>query len=1130
VANWVLDPIQSYDVGSSLNVFGKVSIVELVPSRPTVGRLLATLILYRNRWVPRSVLSEAVWPDEPENPNRFGVTLSRLRTELAPIAGEARLETGTGGIRLAVADDLVDVVRFEHRLRDAVSVSQCREAFACWVGDPYADIANLVDAFSERVRLERVRRSVGIDSAERLLKAGHPSQALEVLELLEEDGVPDERASRVKALCSYRLGRATESLDIVRDLRAQMVEQFGLDLSPETQALELGILRHQVDPHDLSLVGREHERARFDALLAHSHTSQAQVVVIRGEPGIGKTSLALDLQKRAVLAGFLASNATCHRDEHSGSYRTVRSLLEPLNSAPGQRTYALDGGAFQSNPPTGLDGPGWLGALDEQSGAVRTVPESGASDLTEQDSSAMQSTDGDRLRTFDRVVELVDASGSAESASETGSKGLCWLVDDAQWADESSFALLKHTVRHVKKTKIWVLLTLRSDEVGTDHKITEWIADLTRNSAVDVIDLGGLEAAELSVLASYSGRVLTDLESRQLHRETGGSPFLALELLRSKATDLALPPSVEASLTARFARLGTAENELLEWLAASPEGLELALLLDLVDLHPDDVAAMIDVCERTHLLRTEVRGRRIELHIAHDLLRRFLNGRQGALRLSVRNMGLATVFRARNDVSRAAHHGWLAGPAGSPNDVVEWCRGAAEMALRVTAYEDAVTQLDRALEAATWNDASDVAHDRGDDGQTWLLLARARHRLGDAEGRRAAAERACQCARLVNDWNTFAYAALEHGGVRSTYGLASTVTMALLDEALRVVPQTDRSLRVLLGARAGQEAYHVQRFDQADLLTQEAEREARELANSALLAVTLEGRIWAMHRPGRIDERLRVCEEMVALAVASGQPEAELIGRIWRACAWVERGDLALVQGELGRLDELSAKLRIPSHRFRVLALQCTMAGLRGKSDAAFALAQQARDVGFQIEPLNAEQSFAAQLLPLLREQGTLAMALPLVEPMVEQYKDVAGWRCALSFVLAEAGELDRAREELRALSTDRFAIVPRDLAWMMAMSFLVDVCCATNEHEHAQTLVELLEPFADQHVGLFDLAWNGSVSHYLGRLCTLLGKNPEADRHLSVALKEHRKAEAPHMIERTLKAIEELHESERNS
>ena len=110
-----------------------------------------------------------------------------------------------------------------------------------------------------------------------------------------------------------------------------------------------------------------------------------------------------------------------------------------------------------------------------------------------------------------------------------------------------------------------------------------------------------------------------------------------------------------------------------------------------------------------------------------------------------------------------------------------------------------------------------------------------------------------------------------------------------------------------------------------------------------------------------------------------------------------------------------------------------------------------------------------------------------MAEQLAAGYAAVPGWQCALAFLYAEADRADQARAVFEQLAADRFASVPRDLAWLQAQSYLAEVAAYLGDPDPAAIIFDLLVPFAHHNVGLFDIASNGAVAHYLGLLAVTL-------------------------------------------
>jgi hypothetical protein len=86
-------------------------------------------------------------------------------------------------------------------------------------------------------------------------------------------------------------------------------------------------------------------------------------------------------------------------------------------------------------------------------------------------------------------------------------------------------------------------------------------------------------------------------------------------------------------------------------------------------------------------------------------------------------------------------------------------------------------------------------------------------------------------------------------------------------------------------------------------------------------------------------------------------------------------------------------------------------------------------------------------------------------------------------------------------LAEDNFRAVPRDQEWLLAMSFLADVCASLCDPARAAMLYDQLLPYADRMAVDVHEGSGGAVARSLGILAALLGRTPEAIRHLEGAI-----------------------------
>ena len=171
-------------------------------------------------------------------------------------------------------------------------------------------------------------------------------------------------------------------------------------------------------------------------------------------------------------------------------------------------------------------------------------------------------------------------------------------------------------------------------------------------------------------------------------------------------------------------------------------------------------------------------------------------------------------------LASAAYHWHAAGRSGDTSRALKRCEAAGDLALERTAYADA----DRPVRPRARRHR--LVGRRRPLRRVALLAKRAEanHRAGNPQGRERDAEAAVEMAASVGDALTLCRAALVHGGLRSTYGIANTRTTALLARAYDSVPEGNDALRARVCARLAQEHYHGGDYEAARQLSAEGRR------------------------------------------------------------------------------------------------------------------------------------------------------------------------------------------------------------------------------------------------------------------------------------------------------------------
>ena len=334
------------------------------------------------------------------------------------------------------------------------------------------------------------------------------------------------------------------------------------------------------------LVGREAELAGLDALLGVCQsTGRGQVVVLRGEAGIGKTRLVGELRGRAAAAGF-----GCHTalvlDFGTGTGRgavraLARSLLGVAITSPPEAVEAAASRALEAGRLAQSDAPFLYDLLDlPQPTALRA--RLAAMDVLAREAGR-------------RRVAAALATGAAADRPQL------LIVEDMHWADPTTLKRLAALAAATAESPSLLVLTTRLEGDPLDH---DW-----RSAAGDVrlvtIDLGRLSGAEATALARafLAG---SDAVAERCVERAAGNPLFLEQLLRHAhdVTEAAVPGTVQSLVQARLDRLVPADRQALQ--AASSLGQRfageaLAALLGDTGYRPDRLIAQ-------HFVRREGEG------------------------------------------------------------------------------------------------------------------------------------------------------------------------------------------------------------------------------------------------------------------------------------------------------------------------------------------------------------------------------------------------------------------------------------------------------------------------------------------------------------------------------------------
>jgi hypothetical protein len=826
------------------------------------------------------------------------------------------------------------------------------------------------------------------------------------------------------------------------------------------------------------LVGREAELAKLREAWARTARHGRRLVLVGGEPGIGKTRLVSELAAElcALGVGVLYGHA---EEEALVPYQPlVESLREPLRRGV---PLPAEAGELSALLPQTAGAEGHI--------AAPVAPSPGA-----------------RLRLFEAVSLVLDAVAAG--------RPLLLVLDDLHWAEPPTIRLLRHLAARPEGAPQMIVAAYRDTE---DSPLSAALASLYRELPVERIALGGLDG---DAVAALLGGERSPEAIRTLREQTGGNPFFIEQLLPGE------PIGIRETLRRRVSALPAEAHAVLDAAAVSGAEFELAVVAEVVGLPIDDTLDVLDAAVKGRLIG-EVPDEPGRYAFVHAIARDTLSGSLTATRRARLHELFATALERRAErepdrylVALANHALEAAAGAGDPIRAAELAQHAANRAGAVLAYEDAAALLRRA--AAVLERRGSPLQRRAEL-QCSLGEALQRAGLGDQAGQ--ALTTASELARGADRPDLIARAALALGGAGVTILGADPELVSALDQALDAIGDEHPALRVRLLARLAIELAYDPDPGRREAASGEALALARRTDDPSALAAALNARHVTAWGPDGCEERLALANEMLALAERAGDRELALQARNWRVVDLLEIGDGPAVREELDAYAQLSADSRLPAFAWYVPMWRATLALLQGSITDGLELSRRARDLGRQAHDANAEVFYAEQQLLRMLVQGRVRELEPpaagLVGDVAERAHSGPAWRAyrfTFAWLHAERGELDTARRDFEAAVAGGLSTLPRDVNWLAALASAAEACVLLGDTARAQELRALLEPYDTRMVVTARGASHaGSVAYLLARLAVLCGDDDAADQLFADAARRDEHAGAAALVVRDL-------------
>jgi hypothetical protein len=824
-------------------------------------------------------------------------------------------------------------------------------------------------------------------------------------------------------------------------------------------------------------VGRARQQAELGRALEALAAGTGGLVFLSGEPGIGKTRLLDETTARAEAADARVAWGRCWEAGAAPAYFPFATALGALwRVLDEDERRAL---ASAETAPAGELLPG-LAAL-----AAAPAPER-----------------GDPARA--RFVLFEAVAAVLRLASRRAPVVLA--LDDLHDADRSSLALLAFLARDLRSMAVLIVGTFRDVEARLSPEVGAELARIGREGVT--LALPRLDRDESAALAralaaddGVDARV-TDL----VYRTTQGNPLFIGEMLRAAASTAelaaagALPGTVREVVRRRLGLLADDARAVLEAASALGDEIGAPLCAEALGRPLEAVEAALGAAVAAGIIVAPASGR--HHRFSHALFREAL---YRDLPASERRELHAAIFAAlerrhggdpRAPAAELAHHALEGGP-GLLARAVEHTRRAADAALDLGAYEDAVGLLER-LDAEVVEQAGDARL----RGEAALALGLARIRSGDVKAGKEGCWHAAELARAAGDGALFARAALGAGS-EFVVGLVDPRLVGLLEEALRLLSPGDSALRVGVLARLAAALQPSPDPTHPIALAREAIAAARRLGDDAALLGALHAGMSAMMDYVAPAERVPLNREIEALAARLGDRAKQRRAHARLVFDHMLLPDLRGAAAHVEAYGRLADETRLAYHRWRTPLMRAMLLDVEGRFGEAARFADEAEALSRASGDRESDRALATYRFAAALAAADLERARAALPRAANAWNDVPGAQdltyMSEALFAAFVEDAESARRAVARISDG-------SLIWVSdasLLALLVPSVAEAGDEARAALLVDRLRPYARDLLssGMSGYSFCGIGGQWLGVLAASLGRWEEADALFAEAL-----------------------------
>ncbi len=852
-------------------------------------------------------------------------------------------------------------------------------------------------------------------------------------------------------------------------------------------------------------VGRHPELDTLMSLWSGAVDGASSLVLVSGEPGIGKTRISCELARRVHTQGLTVLYGRCD-DELGVPYQPFVEALAFVidNFEPKDFVQVVGRHAAELTRLV----PRLAEHVPDLAPPVSTDPETS------------------QYRLFEAVTGTLVAASNLQP--------ILFVIDDLHWAAKPTLLLLRHIASSPAAARMMIVGTYRDSDLYRSQPLAAILGDLRRIDGVERIALTGLDGPEVAEFMSrVAGHELDEAGialAQMIYDETDGNPLFTGEVLRHlqevgaiyevdgrwttrDVTEVGIPDGVREVIGRRLNRLAPVTNEVLQIGAVVGRSFDLVVVQRLVDVDRDDLLTALDEAVEARVVTEVAIG---HYTFSHALMRSALYDelrptRRARLHERVAE-AVSTVYAdaIETHLGELAYHYARSIGTGDVNKAIEYSQRAGDRALAQLAFDDAVSWFQQARDLI-----EDGAGDRAQLAHVLMGLGVAQKYAGVPVFRDTLLDAAAQ-AEKDGDAAVLAAAALANTrGFWSGYGDIDSALADVFRTAIGGLTPEMQSERARLLANLAVETVFDGTLDSRRELVDEALAIAREIDDDATLAHVLVSRSVALWDMSTLNERLDHGRELTGLTAAIGDPHLEYFASWYRMAALVEAGRIREADAVHAVCSDLARNLGrgIPMWSDAFTRAGCAL--LAGDWDRAEALASEQYEIGDRLGHGDALLFYGVLLFSIRFEQGRLPEIADLVRAVGTGDVVPDGVDALWGITACVLGDDDEAARVLDGLAAPGFTNLPRHQSWSSTLWAASLIAAHLGDTARAEQLYDLFTacPARLVYPGLnvFD-----SVPSTLGLLALTLGRHDVAHAHFDDAEELEASIPAPNLLART--------------